>query len=368
MANDPLFLFLAGTINKGQELITKYIISGIARSVDVVVVDAFKGRKLQSLLSVEDISFVKYKGMDFDDWAQTEAYNQKFIVENGIKNFIFIKHAMQSGIRNGDDGTLRRFFERYEDDPGMGVNYQSLKKVFCYSLFIKNVIESGARVMSFTLDPLEPDYNQIIPGNRVKNLFTTVRPGYTYMPCYEQVLSEEAEKESTEKRVDFAFYCTCFSPNREEMLKYKPLYENTPGFVVHIIGRQDRNAECISQPDYYRLLSSSRYTLCIPPYDKTTFSIIRVFESVCRDCLCLVLGSCNLSEVLFTFPDIHDIIIKRGLVVDHFEDIPEKIRELNPKREVILEEIKNSRSFKKIMNPEVVKARWIKLLKSLESR
>lgn len=368
MENDNLFLFIAGTINKGQELITKYIISGIARSVNVVVVDAFKGKKLESLLAGENVSFVKYEGMEFDDWEQVEAYNRKFISDNKIKNFIFIKHLMQNGIRNGDESTLRSFFKRYKSHTKMGMNYQSIKKALCFSLLIKNVIDSGAKTMSFMIDPLEPDYNNVISGNNVKNLFIAVRPGLVYMPCYEMVLFEDAMKEDTHKQIDFAFYCTCFSSNREWMLKYKNTYDCTPGFDVHIIGRKDRNTECVSQHEYYKILSTSKFTMCIPPYDKTSFSIIRFFEAVCRDCLCLVLNSCNLDEVLFTFPDIYGIIIKRGLVVDGFEVLPQKIQELSPHREEVISEIKNTKSFRKIMNPDVVKARWSKLLRNIEGR
>lgn len=368
MSNEPLFVFLAGTINKGQELITRNIIAGISRCLNVIVIDTFGSNKLEKLLVGENVRFIKYKGAGLKNWNEIEKYNKKFIVENKIKRFIFIKHFLVTGVRNGEETTLIRFFKSYKENPRSGFSYVSLKKVLCCSLLIKNVIESGATVMSFSIDPLEPNYNNMIPGNKVKNLFISVRDGYTYMPCYEYVMNEAAQAEDMRKTNEFVFYCTCFSERREHMLKYRNMYDGVPGYDVKIIGRNDRNKDCKKQESYYSLISSSKYTLCIPAYDETSFSIIRFLEAVCRNCLCLVLKSCNLDEVLFTFPDIYDIINKRGLIVDNLGDIPKKIQELGPAREVILWEIKNSRSFRKIMNPDLVKARWEKLLQKLESR
>lgn len=366
MSNKTLFLLLSGTINKGQELIVRNIIAGISRCVDVVVIDTFSSNKLEKLLSGENVRFIKYQGAELKDWNEVEKYNMSFIKANGIKRFIFMKHFLVSGVRNGEETVLKSFFKCYQENPKKGFNYVSAHKIFLCSLLIKNVVESGAVTMAFSIDPLEPNYNNVIPGNKVKNLFISARAGYTYMPCYEHVMFEAAQKEDMTKTHDFVFYCTCFSERRQYLLKHKNLYDGLPGYDVKIIGRNDRYQDCKKQDQYYGLISSSRYTLCVPAYDETSFSIIRFLEATCRDCLCLVLSFCNLDEVLFTFPDICDIIIKRGLLVDSFEDVPEKIRELNPRREVVLEEIKNSRSFKKIMDPDVVKARWNKLLKSLE--
>lgn len=368
MNDKTLFLLLSGTINKGQELIVRNIIAGISRCVDVVVIDTFGSNKLEKLLSGENVSFIKYQGAKFKDWNEVEKYNMNFIKTHGIKRFLFMKHFLVSGVRNGEETALKSFFNGYKENPLKGFNYVSTHKIFLCSLLIKNIVESGAVTMAFSIDPLEPNYNNVIPGNKVKNLFISARDGYIYMPCYEYIMFDDAQKEDMTKTLDFVFYCTCFSERRQYLLEYKSLYDGVPRYDVKIIGRNDRHQDCKKQNQYYELISSSKYTLCVPAYDETSFSIIRFLEATCRDCLCLVLKSCNLDEVLFTFPDICDIINKRGLLVDSFEDIPHKIQELNPTREVILGEIKNSRSFKKIMDPEVVKARWQKLLKNLESR
>jgi hypothetical protein len=63
-----------------------------------------------------------------------------------------------------------------------------------------------------------------------------------------------------------------------------------------------------------------------------------------------------------TFPDIRDIIINERLVVD-FKDIPVRIKEFSEeKRQSILEQIRSTKSFKKIMDLEFIRKRWGKIL------
>ena len=114
----------------------------------------------------------------------------------------------------------------------------------------------------------------------------------------------------------------------------------------------------ISQVEYYNKLSHSKFTLIIPSYDITTFSIIRFLEAISNRCLPLVLDTVNLTDLKNTFPDIYNIV-KKNLVVN-IKDIQSKINELNYDK--IINEIFNTKSIKNFTDIEYFKKEWSKIL------
>ena len=181
------------------------------------------------------------------------------------------------------------------------------------------------------------------------------------MPAFEYGCAQIVNGYDKTKTGDFHFHCTAITEDRFFILDYMDMLRSIPNSNVRVFGA-GKFDKLKRQTEFYEELSRYRYTVCIPPYDKTTFSIFRFWESVLLDALPFVYKGCSSKDLLLTFPDIRDIIIKERLVVD-FEDIPKRIQEFSEeKRQSILKEIKDTKSFKKIMDLEFIKERWNKIL------
>lgn len=105
------------------------------------------------------------------------------------------------------------------------------------------------------------------------------------------------------------------------------------------------------------------FTLIIPSYDVTTFSIIRFFESVKNGCVPLIWKDTDLTDLKNTFEDIYDLVIEYGLIVGSKDDIIEACKKKNRKHyEDFLDAVKNSRSYRKVTDKESVRKFYKKLL------
>ena len=147
----------------------------------------------------------------------------------------------------------------------------------------------------------------------------------------------------------------------QHIVDYKEYLErNYDCKIVTNITKEDRKP--LKQQEYYNKLSKSEYTLIIPSYDISTFSIIRFLEAVMVDCLPLIYSLCDLTDLKRTFPDIFNIV-ERKLIVEDIRGIDDKMAEINDERKSILDEIKSTKSFKKITTEEMVSKYYAKLLK-----
>ena len=124
-----------------------------------------------------------------------------------------------------------------------------------------------------------------------------------------------------------------------------------------------KDGKPIKQQEHYNKLSKSKYTLIMPSYDILTFSVIRFLEAIMVDCLPLIYSLCDLTDLKRTFLDIF-IIVERKLIVEDIRGLDDKMAELDDERISILDEIKATKSFKKITTEEMVSKYYTKLLKA----
>ena len=124
-----------------------------------------------------------------------------------------------------------------------------------------------------------------------------------------------------------------------------------------------KDGKPIKQQEHYNKLSKSKYTLIMPSYDILPFSVIRFLEAIMVDCLPLIYSLCDLTDLKRTFLDIF-IIVERKLIVEDIRGLDDKMAELDDERISILDEIKATKSFKKITTEEMVSKYYTKLLKA----
>ena len=159
-----------------------------------------------------------------------------------------------------------------------------------------------------------------------------------------------------EKTLDFVFYGTAMNPDRQYLVDKASKIKKIKRSDVGIITKRD--STYVDQNTYYDKLAHAKFTLIIPSYDKTTFSIIRFLEAVSNHCLPLVLDSVDLTDLKNTFPDIYRIV-KRYLVVD-IDHIQDKINETDYDK--IIKKIFNTDSVKKFTDLEYFKKEWNKIV------
>lgn len=110
------------------------------------------------------------------------------------------------------------------------------------------------------------------------------------------------------------------------------------------------------------MLAKSRFTLIIPSYDITTFSIIRFVESVSHGCLPFVLDSCNIDALENDFLNFKEII-EKYLIVHNFKEIDRKISEISEKERInIIKEIQQSDDWRRINNINYLKKCWREII------
>ena len=110
---------------------------------------------------------------------------------------------------------------------------------------------------------------------------------------------------------------------------HTPAYQPATKFIFQYackhIARQDlidSSDELLSYSRYLNLLWHSKYTLIIPSYDTTTFSLRRFVEALMQECVPLVYDKCNLDWMP---TELHDILEHSNLIVHDLSKLKEHV-------------------------------------------
>lgn len=118
----------------------------------------------------------------------------------------------------------------------------------------------------------------------------------------------------TDKIYDLTFGYTVFQyGNRPTYIDYVDKitcrFDNVNLYVKNAISGHDTS---IPRDVYLNKISESRYTLIIPSYDNSCFSLYRFIESIHLDCLPLIHQDCNIDDVQRSF-DVDLSILKTAI-------------------------------------------------------
>lgn len=114
------------------------------------------------------------------------------------------------------------------------------------------------------------------------------------------------------KDIDFVFGYTNFKFNHRK--KYIPdiqkiinVFENKVIFVKDEFTGENT---FVDQDKYLRYIQRSKFTYILPAYDKNTFSIFRLIESLAHDCLPIIHPECNIKDISESFGiDFSELVI-----------------------------------------------------------
>lgn len=349
-------VFFAGQIEKNQTIIVKAMIQTIIDIYpDLILFHSFSTDKLVKLLDIKKAKVVKIPD-NKDGWDKFKNNCIELLWNLDINKLIVLKIPMFSGFRKNDQRVYDKFVKKFEEreiDDREKLNYESVRVILRKCMFIKCAADF-CEIIHYVFDP-----NELVLSDE-KRVGILKTHEMEYIPLYEPYLLVNTSLQT--KTQDLFFYVTAMTNERSYILDlFKKIYEETDSIDVKVFDRTNRR-EIISQEEYYRKLSISKFTLILPPYDKTSFSIIRFIEGVMSNCLPLIYNNVNLHDLRCTFPDIYDIIKSENLIFDDFTNLQKKMEEIEPMREMILQKLKTTMSYQKFTNLDWCKRRWHRIL------
>lgn len=345
---------------------------------DAIIINPFKTRRLLNLIDdqkakIIDFSFSVDNFDDYEEYKKNVKHNLKDKFK--IDNVILIKTIIAEGISYDNYSLVQRILYKGIDEGFKNnrmLNFIMIKKYFEKIFFVKALSDLKIRVFQFVIDPQEVDFSKVntltFPAG-YKRLFILKNESAKYCPMYEYYLQTKAKKkkkERSQKLFDLFFIASAVGNERSWLAKLSEKVNSMANkqkmkIIFRIFDSKENRSNRISQTEYYEKIGQSRYTLIIPPYDIKSFSIIRFFEAVNLGCIPLIYYKCNLKELEDTFKDIYEIVLRNKLIVtedEMFERMSGNIgEEIN-----VINEIIESKSYKKITNSKKVKTFYDKLL------
>lgn len=349
-------ILVQANISANQTEIIKYIVKQIVKFTEAEVIDFYKGNKLRNLLGgVETIKYI----FDQNNWCDEAENIDRFLDGKNYDNIFVVRTSIFKYFKCDKVDMAVKFLEDYELRPDYGRTFLTMKLTYDRILFLKRAADKDVNIIQIIIDPQEPVIRQWSFG-KGRELYILNSGKLKYAPLYEYMMFESLKYMDKKKRQKFTFYCIALTEDRlQYIVDYKEYLERN--YDCKIIIKKD--GKPIKQQEYYNKLSKSKYTLIMPSYDISTFSIIRFLEAIMVDCLPLVYSLCGLADLKRTFPDIF-AIVERKLILEDIRGLDDKMAELDDERISILDEIKATKSFKKITTEEMVSKYYTKLLKA----
>jgi hypothetical protein len=325
------------------------ILDGVGSS-NAVIIDTNNGKKIKNLLNRDDAEIMHITWQDGYDWSDYES-----MVKEKLSQFellIVVACAYRDNVYDCDSHKLVDLFEGHlqNGDYTCYTKFVSTRKMLERYMIYKQF--KDRKIIHYCLDPRECISTDVI--NHGFCVFFANKGDWEHAPTFEMSLFEDVKQQ--EKTTDFVFYGTAITQYRSYLLDYEDTLKNIRNSDVRIVRVVQRDG--VTQDQYYDKLSRSKFTLVIPSYDVTTFSVSRFIEAIARQCLPLILDRVDLTDIKNTFPDLYDIMTK--YLVVSIDGIQEKIDSID--REALLNTIMNCQTVKNWQDIEYYKQRWSYLI------
>ena len=361
-------IYYGATVDDKYRNIIKFTINSICEFFDynIIVIDPKKSNKLTKLLNNDKIKFVKYNFDDEKCWSALISKCENILEQNNIEKVIYFRTPIIGNFKRDNYGLITSYEnEAKKGNDTFSFNFNTTKNLLFHYMFVKSCHNKNVEFYQIFTDVQEVPFGEVLKFKRYKKLYLANTEDFICMPAFEYGLANE-NKNKVEKEIDFCFYCTAFTEDRNYIREYKDYLENHDNFDCRIVyeekAKNSKSEKSIKQEDYDDKLAKAKFTLAIPAYDVNHFSIWRIFEALKNDCLCLVLSNCNMYDLENTYPKIYKII-KENCIVDSVYDIEKRINEIGEKYIDIIRMLKETDEYKKITNLKYCSDRWKKMLR-----
>lgn len=365
---------LLSNIEASQNEIISAIYSQVLMFVDdVVIIDFYGNGKINKVLTTDDVDIIKVCQYECKDWKSMKRLYKKVLKEFD-KIIIFKTPVMVN------ESVMKDMSAGMKKDDNYNWQYDKMKRLYERLLFVGCC--QGKDVYQFVIDPREYDFSKYWKFNTYKRICTWKSETDVYGPIYEYAM-ENTFVQDIPKANDLYFIGSMYDESKNYLLEIKEKlgekigrrhkggkyfgkfgtnYNNPMTGKFELFTEENREKR-ISQSMYLYNLMLSRYTIVSHPYDHNYFNIMRFMEAVICGCIPVIMSGYSNNEILrLTFPDIYDIINKRGLIMEPKLVHSRKDSYIERDGDVI-SEIKATKSFKDITNPDKIKSFYDELLR-----
>ena len=316
---------LLSNIESNQTEIIAAMLNQLSQFIsDLFIVDFYKNNKIYKVLNTDSIITVKAEQWKYDTWNQMYDHYKYMLSE--CDNVILIKTPV---LRDNncvlDEDMLKDISKNIIKDTQWNMQYDFMKRLIERLVFVKACRKKN--VIQFMIDPDEVDFSSVWKFSSYSRYAVCKWGDIEYAPIYEWALYNTFIQ-NIPKAQELYFIASAYTDSREDYLKditseiNKKLGRRRVGFIRNNPSRgkadyfnaKDRDNR-VKQDTYLYNLMLSKYTLVNPSYNEDRFNIVRFMEAVICNCVPLILKDVNINDLILTFPDIYDIIDKRGLII-----------------------------------------------------
>ena len=358
-------VFLPGSLQKNQDVLTSAIFNSIHEfsNTEVKVIDFYSGNKLEKLLD-DDIEVVKFDLNNLCDnlrnWSDVLEECKKFLVEQKFDTVVCYKMMMRANARFGDEKKIQRQVKNLADEPERGFDFQMTKKYSSFLTFIEACSEVCENFYQYVSDPMEPVLGKVFKFKNFKDLYYNAakRRGSIVMPFYEYKLLEGMYTKLGKQEVPFTFYCSAVTDDRKYIADMQYEFESIECWDVNI-GTKDKEHKrrMTTQREYMSMLSNSKCSLVIKPYDHQAFSWTRFVECLYSNCLPLVWDECKFQDIDGIFKEASKLT-KEKLLVGSIDELKKKVSFFDENEDERQKTIKKLRVL--IESTGIVGIQWLK--------
>lgn len=356
-------IYYGGFLEKHCNLIAKYSLQALIKMLgpdNVVVIDRFKGNSLAKLVSETNVRIVKYNPPENSRYDECLDLACRILKDEGITKVILFRNYLISEYRVQNPRVANYLEKRLREGNPNAFKYGQFNSIAQSYMFVKAAAKLCDIVVQFGHDIDEYRFDTLIKFKKYYQAYLANIDGVVFMPTFEIGLQLYADKSKCNKQFDFVFYCTAKIESRKYILEQRDRLQAIKNSDVVVVGPKESHS--IKEDQYDDLLRKAKFTMVIPAYNEKHFSIWRIIEAVMNDCLCLCYSKNNMRDLRCTFPDICDIM-ETDLMFDSFDDIESKIAELEPRRDKLIQTIRNTDSFRKITDFDWCQKRWKRMLR-----
>jgi hypothetical protein len=351
-----------------KELIRNTILQIKEFVPDVVYIDFHNSFKSLDIIDiVNKIDIVKFDISKYYNWFPLINAIDSFLKEYDFDTIFVLNSCTGRNDRYGVHKVLRYENEykgtKYGGPRDIFYKY-NMKAVYNRIVFMDRLAENGINVIHFGVLP-----NEIVWGDYMNfksyRRYSFLKEDFKYAPMYERhlLLERDTFLNGAVRNHKFVFYGTTLNENRDFLVSMQRRFQIAGlKFFAYNPFEEKKSPSC-SQNVYYRKLATTQYTYIVKSASDGFFSMSRFLEAVVLGCVPLIDSMVNISMLRETFPDIFEIVMDSGLVVTE-NHVTRRINHYDRDKQV-LEDIMETKSFKKITSYESVKKFFDKLMEAV---
>lgn len=291
--------------------------------------------KIKTSKFKEIVDFSSYMKMN---WKEGNEYLQKIQDKYNFDAIIFIFAPVNSNMTTGNEKRLINNWKQTSINNTYRKNFSSTFTAF-KRLFTCFYYGKSLPIIHFLDDLLEVNMSELIPNAKDYHMYSISDRNIQFSPIvidYDIWMKQSGPKE---KIYDFSFG---FS-NVNKIPSRTKIYQDLKEFPNIFYKGDDINTfiERDVYNDHY--ITSSKYTLIIPAYDNTQFSMIRFCEALKRECIPLIHETCKFEHSFNERKEFLEVIKKHNLIVDT-TNFNKKIKSFNYNK--IIDDFKSTKDWK----------------------